>query len=94
MVGDPQIWQDEYPHVVRYRDATLHFQTALPRHTRQAIEQLVEQVPAAKRVSAPLPCSASGLFAKREKLDSLKKNGVCSAATRSATGCTIGPSKS
>ncbi|MFF7061245.1 lipopolysaccharide kinase InaA family protein [Pseudomonas sp. NPDC008258] len=73
MVGDPQIWQDEYPHIVRYRDATLHFQTALPRHTQQAIERLVEQTPTAKRVSSPLPCSASKLFAKREKLDSLKK---------------------
>ena len=73
MVGDPQIWQNEYPHVVRYRDATLHFQTALPHHTQQAIEQLVALTPTAKRVSAPLPCSASKLFAKREKLDSLKK---------------------
>nr|WP_232247764.1 MULTISPECIES: lipopolysaccharide kinase InaA family protein [Pseudomonas] len=51
----------------------MHFQTVLPSHTRQAIEQLVEQTPTAKRVSAPLPCSASKLFAKREKLDSLKK---------------------
>jgi len=73
VVGDPQIWQNEYPHVVRYRDATLHFQTALPHHTQQAIEQLVALTPTAKRVSAPLPCSASKLFAKREKLDSLKK---------------------
>ncbi len=94
MVGDPRVWQNEYPHVVRYRDATLHFQTVLPSHTRQAIEQLVEQTPTAKRVSAPLPCSASKLFAKREKLDSLKKNGACNVVTQSATGCTTGPLKS
>lgn len=73
MVGDTQIWQNEYPHVLRYRDTTLHFQAPLPCHTRQAIEQLIDQAPTAKRVSAPLACSASRLFAKREKLDSLKK---------------------
>ncbi|MFJ4343873.1 lipopolysaccharide kinase InaA family protein [Pseudomonas sp. NPDC089401] len=73
MVGDSQIWKDEYPHTLRYRDTTLHFQSPIPDHTRQALEQLIERSPSAKRVSAPLDCTASKLFTKREKLDSLKK---------------------
>ncbi|MBF8669029.1 hypothetical protein IR012_01575 [Pseudomonas putida] len=73
MVGDTQIWQDEYPHTLRYRDTTLHLQGPIAPHTRQALEQLIEQSASAKRVSAPLACVQSQLFTKREKLDSLKK---------------------
>ncbi|KAB5619161.1 hypothetical protein F7234_21840 [Pseudomonas putida] len=73
MISDSQIWQDEYPYTLRYRDTTLHFQSPIPDHTRQAFEQLIEQTPSAKRISAPLDCAASKLFTKREKLDSLKK---------------------
>lgn len=73
MVGDSQIWQDEYPHTLRHRDTTLHLQAPIAPHTRQAFERLIEQSASAKRVSAPLACSRSMLFTKREKLDSLKK---------------------
>ncbi|UTL82477.1 lipopolysaccharide kinase InaA family protein [Pseudomonas putida] len=73
MVGDSQIWQNEYPHTLRHRDTTLHLQAPIAPHTRQAFERLIEQSASAKRVSAPLACSRSMLFTKREKLDSLKK---------------------
>lgn len=73
MVGDTQIWQDEYPHTLRYRDTTLHLQGPIAPHTRQAFEELIAQSANAKRVSAPLACVQSQLFTKREKLDSLKK---------------------
>ncbi len=73
MVGDTLIWHDEYPHTLRHRDTTLHFQSPIAPHTRQAFEQLIEQTPSAKRVSAPLDCANSKLFTKREKLDSLRK---------------------
>lgn len=73
MVGDSQIWQNEYPHTLRHRSTTLHLQAPIAAHTRQAFERLIEQTASAKRVSAPLPCPQSLLFTKREKLDSLKK---------------------
>ncbi|MFJ4056670.1 lipopolysaccharide kinase InaA family protein [Pseudomonas sp. NPDC089743] len=73
MVGDSQIWQNEYPHTLRHRDTTLHLQAPIAPHTRQAFERLIEQSASAKRVSAPLECPKSMLFTKREKLDSLKK---------------------
>ena len=73
MVGDSQIWQNEYPHTLRHRDTTLHLQAPIAPHTRQAFERLIEQSASAKRVSAPLACSRSMLFTKREKLDTLKK---------------------
>lgn len=73
MVGDTQIWQDEYPHTLRHRGTTLHLQAPIAPHTRQALERLIAQTATAKRVSAPLPCAHSQFFTKREKLDSLKK---------------------
>jgi hypothetical protein len=73
VVGDSQIWQNEYPHTLRHRSTTLHLQAPIAAHTRQAFERLIEQTASAKRVSAPLQCSRSLLFTKREKLDSLKK---------------------
>ena len=41
MVGDTQIWQDEYPHTLRYRDTTLHLQGPIAPHTRQAFEEFI-----------------------------------------------------
>lgn len=66
-------WRSEYPHVLSHSHTTLHFQSPLADKTRCALQQLIEQAPSAKRVSAPLACSESGLFTKREQLDSLKK---------------------
>ncbi|WAB99449.1 hypothetical protein OSW16_07310 [Pseudomonas putida] len=73
MVGDSQIWQNEYPHTLRHRSTTLHLQAPIAVHTRLAFERLIEQTASSKRVSAPLQCTQSLLFTKREKLDSLKK---------------------
>lgn len=93
MVGDTQIWQDEYPHTLRYRDTTLHRQGPIAPHTRQAFEELIAQSANAKRVSAPLACVQSQLFTKREKLDSLKRSCACNAEGPSATACTTGLSR-
>lgn len=73
VVGSTQFWHDEYPHTLQHRDTTLHFQSPIEPHTREAFEYLIEQKPTAKRVSAPLDCAVSKLFTKREKLDSLRK---------------------
>lgn len=75
MSPDPSTWPKEYPYTLKHRRTTLHFQTPLAEHTRTALERLVERarVPGAKRISAPLDCERSQLFAKREQLDSLKK---------------------
>lgn len=73
MVGSKQLWRNEYPYTLQHLDTTLHFQAPIAPHTRQAFETLIEQTPAAKRVSAPLACATSKLFTKRERLDSLRK---------------------
>lgn len=73
MVRSIHLLAGEYPYTLKHRRTTLHFQAPLTPHTRAAIEQLIEQRPGAKRVSAPLGCAQSALFTKREQLDSLKK---------------------
>jgi len=73
VVGDSKIWQNEYSFTLRYGNSTLHLQGPVAPYTRHALEHLVAQPATAKRVSAPLSCARSQLFAKREKLDSLKK---------------------
>lgn len=73
VVGSTQLWQDEYPFTLQHRDTTLHFQSSIEASTRQAFEHLIEQRSTDKRISAPLDCTVSKLFTKRERLDSLRK---------------------
>lgn len=73
MVIRQKDWAKEFPHTLKHRRATLHFKTLLPIHARLAIEQLIEQRHATKRVSAPLEYPQSSLFAKSEQLVSLKQ---------------------
>ncbi|MGH8380624.1 lipopolysaccharide kinase InaA family protein [Pseudomonas sp.] len=64
---------NEFSYTLNHRRSTLHFKTPPATFTTQALQRLVEQKRSAKRVSAPLDCPQSALFAKRQQLDSLKK---------------------
>ena len=64
---------NEFSYTLNHRRSTLHFKTAPAAFTTQALQRLVEQKGSSKRISAPLDCSQSALFTKRQPLDSLKK---------------------
>lgn len=73
MTGGCRDLVNEFSFKLNHRRATLHFKTPPAAFTAQALQRLIEQKRSAKRVSAPLDCSKSALFTKRQQLDSLKK---------------------
>ncbi|MHC2147806.1 lipopolysaccharide kinase InaA family protein [Pseudomonas sp. 210_17 TE3656] len=64
---------DEFSYTLNHRRSTLHFKAPPATFTAHALQRLVEQQGSTKRISAPLDCSRSALFTKRQPLDSLKK---------------------
>lgn len=73
MLRNAQFCFNEFCHSVKHQRTTLYFRSPVPSLTRQALISLIEQPSGAKRMSAPLECTDSALFFKREPLDSFKK---------------------
>ncbi|TDF80236.1 hypothetical protein [Pseudomonas sp. H9] len=86
MLGKQSKWSKDFPYILKHQRATLHLQAEPSSHTRQALVQLIERPLVAKRVSAPLDCSRSALFIKREQLDSLKKKWRIQRGNRKRNG--------
>lgn len=63
----------EFSYTLNHRRATLHFKTPPACPTTRALQRLMEQKGTSKRVSAPLDCTHTALFTKRQPLDSLRK---------------------